>query len=65
MAECININLTPSQVENLVEFFEFNFIDSIRKDVDIDNMDYIVNMCDIYTTLKRHLQEEKGKNYVI
>lgn len=53
------INLTFSQVENLAEFFEFNFINSIRNDVDIDNMDYLVDMCEIYSKLKEHLQKER------
>ena len=52
------INLTFSQVENLAEFFEFNFIDSIRNDVDMDNINYVVDMCEIYSKLKKHLEEE-------
>lgn len=48
----MNIELTNSQVENLMEFFEFEFIDSIRNNTDIDNMDYLVDMCEIYKKLK-------------
>jgi hypothetical protein len=55
-----NIKLTESQVSNLVEFFELNFIDSIRTDTDIDSMDYMVDMCEVYTKLKEALEENNG-----
>lgn len=55
----MNINLTFSQVENLAEFFELNFIDSIRNDTEMDNIDYVVDMCEIYSKLKEHLQKER------
>lgn len=45
------LELTRSQVINLVEFIELNFIDSIRDDENIDNMGYLCNMCDIYKAL--------------
>lgn len=48
------ITLTSSQVNNLVEFFEFSFINLIAdlaKDKKIDNMDYLVDMCDTYKLL--------------
>lgn len=50
------IKLTQSQVENLIEFFELNFIDSIRQDVDIDNMGYLCDMCNLYQNLKKCLE---------
>ena len=51
----ISINLTFSQVQNLAEFLEFNLIDNIRNNTDIDNIDYVVDMCEIYSKLKEHL----------
>ena len=54
--DCI-LNLTFSQVENLAEFFELNFIDSIRDDAELDNIEYVVDMCEIYTKLKKALAE--------
>lgn len=54
----MNINLTFSQVENLAEFFELNFIDSIRNNTDVDNIAYVVDMCEIYSKLKAHLRKE-------
>ena len=46
------LRLTKSQVENLAEFIEFYFIDSIRTDDGIDNIDYLVDMCDVYKNLR-------------
>ena len=42
------IKLTDSQVENLIEFLEFEFIPSIQRNPDCDNINYLVDMCDIY-----------------
>ena len=46
------IELTKSQVKKLMEFFEIWFIHSIREDDAIDNIDYVVDMCEIYKKLK-------------
>ena len=51
----ITITLTDSQVENLKDFFECEFIPSIQQNTDCDNINYLVDMCDIYKQLK-----EKG-----
>ncbi len=48
----LNIELTKTQVDNLIEFVELNFIQSIRDDTDIDNIDYIVDMMDALKTLR-------------
>lgn len=57
--------LTKSQVENLIEFVEFHFIDSIREDTEIDNIDYVVDMMDALTKLRSTLEvlklEDKSK----
>ena len=45
------LDLTKSQAKNLAEFLEFNFINSIREDEDIDNIWYLCDMCDIYKAL--------------
>ena len=57
----MTIELTASQVENLMEFFEFEFIDSIRNNTDIDNMGYLVDMCDIYSKLKESVEDGQCK----
>ena len=51
------IELTKSQIDNLMEFFEFKFIDLIRSDEEVDNIGYLVDMCDIYTKLKDASEE--------
>ncbi len=56
----ITIQLTESQVENLMEFFEFEFIPSIQRNTDVDNINYVVDMCDIYKQLKDHPTEKGG-----
>lgn len=48
----LNVGLTKSQVNNLIEFVELNFIQSVREDVDIDNIDYIIDMMDALKTLR-------------
>lgn len=55
MEKDCNLVLTFSQAENLVEFFELHFIDSIRNDEELDNMNYLTDMCDIYKKLKAHI----------
>lgn len=44
---------TKSQVDNLIEFIELNFIDIVRNDTDIDNIDYVVDMMDALTKLRQ------------
>lgn len=46
------LNLTKEQVESLLEFIEFEFIPSIRRDPGCDNINYLVNICGIYKELK-------------
>lgn len=60
----MNISLTISQIENLKEFIEFEFIGSIRDDEDIDNIDYIVNMMDAYKKLKEALTNSNSAELV-
>ena len=56
----ITIELTKSQVENLMEFFEFEFIPSIQNNTECDNINYLVDMCDIYKQLKSGLTDKDG-----
>lgn len=56
----MNISLTISQIENLKEFIEFEFIGSIRDDENIDNIDYIVDMMDTYKKLKEALADSNS-----
>ena len=47
------IELTQSQIENLMEFISLDFITSIRNDSSIDNFEYIIDMVNTYQELKR------------
>lgn len=53
----MNIDFTKSQIENLMEFIEFEFLDAIRKDTDIDNINYVADMMEAYTKLKDALDK--------
>ena len=55
------IKLTKSQVENLLLFFEFEFIPSIQRDDEVDNINYLVDMCEIYKNLKEALKGSASK----
>lgn len=44
---------TQSQVNNLIEFIELNFINAVRNDIDIDNIDYVIDMMDALTKLRQ------------
>lgn len=62
MNESINISLTKSQVANLVEFFDlmfFKLIADLEKAGEIENMNYLVDMCEAYTKLSDALNENK------
>lgn len=56
--------LTKSQIENLIEFIELNFIGSIRYDTDIDNIDYVVDMMDALTKLRATLGHIEKQEYM-
>ena len=54
------IELTNSQIENLKDFFDYEFINGIRNDTEIDNMSYLVDMCEIYKKLKEAGENDNG-----
>lgn len=51
------VDLTKTQIKNLIDFIELNFIDSVREDEDVDNIDYIIDMCEALTTLRKTKEE--------
>ncbi len=53
------IELTDAQIDNLIELLDMNFIKIIREDEEVDNMDYIVSMCDVFVKLKKAKEEGK------
>lgn len=46
------VKITKSEISNLIEFIKFYFIDSIRSDPAVDNIDYIVDMMNVLTKLR-------------
>ena len=52
----MTIELTRSQINNLIDFFEFGFIDFIKDDPDVINIEYLVDMCEIYKKLKECIE---------
>lgn len=55
------IVLTESQIDNLIEFFDLYFIRSIRDDEELDNLHYLIDMCDIYKRLLEATVKEDGQ----
>lgn len=55
----ILILLTPSQAENLIEFLEVAFIPMVRDTPEIDNLDYVADMCEVYKEIKRTYESVK------
>ena len=53
----VKVELTACQITNLIDFIEFEFIDSIRRDEDLDNIDYIVSMCDALKALRNEKKQ--------
>lgn len=46
------VELSKTELTNLIEFIEIEFIDSIRRDDEIDNIDYIVSMMNALQKLR-------------
>ena len=51
----MKLELTPSQAENLMVFIEDHLIRDIREDPEIDCMDWLADMCEIWRELDRWL----------
>lgn len=61
----ILILLTQSQAENLMEFFETSFIPMVRDGDEIDNMMYLVDMCEVYKQIKQQYEIAKERGLVL
>ena len=57
----MTIELTKSQVSNLIDFIEIEFYDSIREDTDIDNIDYAIDMMNALQVLRKALIDVKDE----
>jgi hypothetical protein len=58
------IELSKSEIENLIDFFDFEFIPYIKYDVELDNMKYLTSMCDVYKKLETALDEVRNKDRI-
>ena len=59
----IAMTLTRSEIENLIDFIDCQFIEFVRTVDEIDNMEYIVSMCNAYVKLRgaqKKLEENDG-----
>lgn len=61
MEKTHTIQLTHSQLINLKEFLEFNFIPCVRDDDTIDNINYLVDMCVVYKQMADMLSVKGGE----
>ena len=48
----MKVDLTKTQIKNLAEFIEFNLLQVIRNDDDIDNILWVGDMCEAYNKLR-------------
>ena len=46
------IQLTSPQLEDLADFIQYEFIDSIRSNEKTDNIYYLCNICDVFRKLE-------------
>ena len=54
------IELTKGQCDSLMEFIECNLICSIREDEYLDNLQYVINICDAYKVFKEVAESNEG-----
>lgn len=63
MGNNITITLTEEELDNLIDFIDSNFIDVIRKDVSINNMDWIKMMMQLRDKLVEADKKWVKENY--
>lgn len=61
----ILILLTQSQAENLMEFFKVAFIPMVRDTPEIDNLDYLADMCEVYNQVKWQYESAKERGVAL
>ena len=49
----MQIELSKRQCKNMADFMEWDIFEVIRNDTDIDNIDWLVDMCKAYETLRK------------
>lgn len=53
------VELTKEQCSSLVELIEISLFEIIRNDPDIDNIDWLINITDVYKAANEALKKEK------
>ena len=61
----ILILLTQSQAENLMEFFKIAFLPMVRDTPEIDNLDYVADMCEVYKEIKRQYDNARERGLAL
>jgi len=56
------ITLSQDEVDNLVEFFELEFLPMVRRDDTIDNLRYLTSMGDVFRKLEEAQKRLKAKD---
>ena len=56
------ITLSQDEVDNLVEFFELEFLPMVRRDDSIDNLRYLTSMGDVFRKLEAAQKRLKAKD---
>ena len=51
------IEITTDEAESLMNWMEIDFIESIKNDPDCDSMEWLVNMCNIYSKCKAAVEQ--------
>lgn len=59
---CTTISLSQDEVDNLVEFFELEFLPMVRRDDTIDNLRYLTSMGDVFRKLEAAQKRLKAKD---
>ena len=54
------IQIDTNEASSLLDFIELNIFTIIREDTDIDNMNWLVNMVNIYTKCKEAVDNHDG-----
>ena len=59
------ITFSKDEIDNLMEFFELEFLPMVQRDDSIDNLRYLVSMSDVYRKLdaaQRRLNQRDPRN---
>lgn len=46
------VTFDKTELDNIIEFIEIEFLDSIRRDPEIDNIEYVVSMMSVLQKLR-------------